>query len=281
MAASDRKAKAATEIAAKVAEMTIQHLQFCMSASKDLRINMAGVVISGAGLARDAEQLAMGWGQNLAQVFLSGVDAQARVFAEATGLYRADMDGQRLGLEATKTAIEAFSATADRQYKAFTSSIEKYRADMDGQKLLLEGDKVKIEAFTNSVEAYYKQLQGTLALMDGKLKVADSKAGVRKSWIEAKTAQDGIATRLWDDVAGKRIAAQGQHVDLVQLKTGTVLEPYKEQVGMASKNAEIYAQVEVAVGHIMQGMLGALAHNAAALASALHGSASLTDSTTS
>jgi len=261
-AAADNNARAAQDIAIKRSEQELNNMQFTLTKSVEVRMQMVGMVvpymnalISINGMALDAGKAVVNAEVERFNALLRVVEARINVYKTQAQIYQIKMDGAMKGIELYKAEIEALRALTEVD----KAKVEIYRAEIDTlqayasiYKTKVEAavsrsqlEKLKIDIYSAQVEArrtevsaksaeweaYKAALQGNESLVNLYAKQIDAD----KTRIEAYKADIDTQTAV--------IRAQQDHNDALAKIFDTQMQIYKTKVGVQTDVAK--AEIEL------------------------------------
>jgi hypothetical protein len=255
------------DIAIKQAEMTLQHLQFCLTTGVQLEgvlLNYSSQVAERAfNVARamlDASIAIFTAQVQKLQVDVSAYEVYANVFktrleGELTKLeqYKAELEARKIigdlnlqDLEAFKAQIGAIAQIA----QLYTTEISAVREQVSLESLKLEQHKTKVETFTaltaakaQEYSAYAKEIEGELAkvsLFDSQAKAYDSQIQGYRGMLQAlsiKNESDIATNKAKIDIFTARLqafqaklTAEGERFRASATAYGAGVQAYSAQI---------------------------------------------------
>lgn len=201
----------ATEIAIKRAEQEIQHIQFVLSTSANVRQTMFSTFLQYASLLGQINQQA---------------DEHAKTFASIL------VDSYQAALERYKAQLEVFKTEAavyETRLKASLAQLDIYRLQLDAAKVTVEIDSLKLESYAKQIQAEVARIEMFTSLLKG----VETRSNVEKAKIEIYAEQvKAYVARLGGDEVRTKIYLAALQGDEAKLKGELAkLEAYSKTVG--------------------------------------------------
>lgn len=182
-AASDRIAAAASEVAIRRSEIELQHLQFVLGLSTNIRQTMLQASLSYFGN-------------------LININGQSLEFARQTGAFAVEVYNQRLALFQAQANVYQIKAQVYQvRLESAFADLRSFEAQVEAEKLKAEVDRNLISVYTAKIEGERAKIQNYLAELEGIRYVTDIeqlKVQVFESQVRAYAAKVGAKSAEYD-----------------------------------------------------------------------------------
>lgn len=162
-AAASSNALSATTIAIERAKMEVQHIQFVLGASAQVRQHLQAAFNQYAYTLSQLNAQSIASAKNI-------VESSIQVFNANLERYKAQYD-----------VLETEAALYEAHIKSALAQLDVYRLEIEGSKLQLESDQLQIENYSKLIAAEQIKVELSVAL----LKSVETRAGVEKLKVEA------------------------------------------------------------------------------------------------
>lgn len=162
-ATAGSNALAATTIAIERAKMEVQHIQFVLSTSAQVRQSLQNAFLQ--------------YAQQLGQLNAQALESAKNVVDNAIRVFSANLERYKAQLDVLKTE----AAIYETQLKASLAQLDVYKLEIEGAKLQLEADQLQIENYSKLIAAEQIKVELAVAL----LKSVETRAGIEKMKVEA------------------------------------------------------------------------------------------------
>lgn len=217
---------AASETAIRRAELELNHLQFAMNLSANMRMSMVQAVVQ-------SQSNAIGLFGTAIEIARSAADIAVRVFNAEVDVYRAKADVYRTKAEVYRIKVEA--AFADLE--VFKATVEAERLKVDLDRNAIELYQAKISAEESKIRMYVAQLDGVRQIAEiesNKIAVFEAKVRAFAARVQAKEAEFG-AYRAAIEADSVRVDAYGRSIDAYRAQ----IEGLRAGVEARKVNADI------------------------------------------
>lgn len=220
---------AASEVAIERAKIELNHLQFLMGLTADMRKAMVQAIVQAQGNALQCFSVALDIGRSAAEIAIRVHNANVEIYRAKREYYQAQAEVYRTKLEAAFAELRSFEAQIEA---------EKLKSEVDRNRI--EIYQAKIAAEETKVRLYVARLDGVRQIAEmerNKIALYEARVRAFAARIQGKEAEFGAYKASIEGDIG-RIEAYGKQVDAYRARVESV-----KAVNESNKvNADITAE---------------------------------------